>query len=200
VDDDTARAAGLAEAERNMQLLAQIGGRRIAAPPMGAIDRSDLDLFKAAERYRALLELGDKTGVVPMVEVWGFSKCLNRLGEAAFIASESGHPSACILCDVYHLYKGGSPVSALRVLNGAALPVFHVNDYPAITPAEIQDADRVYPGDGIAPLTTILRTLGEIGFHGHLSLELFNKEYYAQDALTVARTGLEKLRAVVEGL
>ena len=200
VDDDAARAAGFAEAARNMELLAAIGGRRIAAPPMGSMDKTDLNLFKAAERYRALLELGDETGVTPMVEVWGFSKSLNRLGEAALIAAESGHPKACILCDVYHLYKGGSPTGALRLLNGAALPVFHVNDYPAIAPADIVDADRVYPGDGIAPLAAILGTLRDIGFDGHLSLELFNKDYYAQDALTVARTGLEKLRAVVEGL
>ena len=200
VDDDKARAAGLAEARRNMEMLAQIDGKHIAAPPWGAHEQSGIDLFKAAERYRALLEIGDETGVVPMVEVWGFSKSLNRLGEAALIAAESGHSKACILCDVYHLYKGGSPVSALSLLNGAALPVFHVNDYPAIAPSAIQDADRVYPGDGIAPLADIFRTLRAIGFDGYLSLELFNKDYYEQDAVLVARTGLEKLRAVVEGL
>ena len=30
-----------------------------------------------------------------------------------------------------------------------------------------------------------------------LSLELFNPEYWQQDALVVARTGLEKMKAVV---
>jgi 2-keto-myo-inositol isomerase len=29
-----------------------------------------------------------------------------------------------------------------------------------------------------------------------LSLELFNRDYWKQDALQVARTGLEKMRAV----
>ena len=54
------------------------------------------------------------------------------------------------------------------------------------------------PGDGIAPLTSILRDMCETGYRGALSLELFNREYWKQDALTVAKTGLQKIRAVVE--
>lgn len=178
VDDAAQRAKGLEEARRNMELVAQLGGRYLAAPPMGATERTDLNLLAAAERYRALLELGERMGVVPMVEVWGFSKTLNRLGEAALIAIESGHPQACILADVYHLYKGGSDPNGLKLLRGAALPLMHVNDYPAQPPREtIGDGDRVYPGDGIAPLTAILRDLREIGFNGALSLELFNESY-----------------------
>lgn len=198
VDDGTTRAKALGEARRCMELLAEIGGQCIAAPPMGATDRADIDYLKAAERYHALLELGEQTGVVPQVEVWGFSQTLSRLGQAALIAIESGHEDACILADVYHLHKGGSPVGGLRLLNGVRMHVFHVNDYPANPPREtITDADRVYPGDGVAPLGPILRALRDIGFRGSLSLELFNKSYYEQDALTVARTGLEKTREAV---
>jgi hypothetical protein len=36
-----------------------------------------------------------------------------------------------------------------------------------------------------------------LGFSGYLSLEVFNREYWKQDALVVARTGLEKMRAAV---
>lgn len=199
VDDAAQRAKGLEEARRNMELVAQLGGRYLAAPPMGATERTDLNLLAAAERYRALLELGERMGVVPMVEVWGFSKTLNRLGEAALIAIESGHPQACILADVYHLYKGGSDPTGLKLLRGEALPLLHVNDYPARPAREtIGDGDRVYPGDGIAPLTAILRDLREIGFQGALSLELFNASYWQQDALTVAKTGLEKTQAAVQ--
>lgn len=198
-DDNTAREAGLAQARHDMELLARLGGRRVAAPPFGVHTAGSpkIDLLAAAERYRVLCELGEKTGVVPMVEVWGFSANLNRLGEAALIALESGHPQACILSDVYHLYKGGSPVDGLTLLSGNRLPVFHVNDYPDIAPAQITDADRVYPGDGVAPLRRILRNLDFAGFRGYLSLELFNEAYYREDPLSVAKTGLEKLKRVV---
>jgi sugar phosphate isomerase/epimerase len=181
-----------------MALVQQIGGKRLAAPPAGATKQADLNLFKAAERYRVLLELGEKMGVVPQVEIWGPSRSLSRLGEAALVAMESGHPQACILPDVYHLYKGGSQLSGLKLLRGTAIHVLHFNDYPAQPPRDaITDAQRVYPGDGIAPLKTILRDLHQIGFRGVLSLELFNRDYWKQDAMTVARIGLEKMRAVV---
>ncbi len=199
VDDDARRAKGLEVAKHDMDLLAQIGGKRLAAPPAGATDQPDLNLLKAAERYRALLELGDKMGVGAQVEVWGFSQLLHRLGQAAYVAIESGHPQACILADVYHLYKGGSDHASLRLLSGASMHVLHMNDYPANPPRDtITDADRVYPGDGIAPLTTLLRDLRNIGYTGALSLELFNESYWKQDALTVAKTGLEKMRAAVQ--
>jgi sugar phosphate isomerase/epimerase len=73
-----------------------------------------------------------------------------------------------------------------------------MNDYPAEPPRdEIADAHRVYPGDGVAPLAGLLRDLRAAGFRGALSLELFNREYWKQDPLTVAKTGLERMRAAV---
>ncbi len=199
VDDEERRKKGLEAARRGMDMVQQLGGKRIAAPPVGATKQANLNLLTAAERYRALLELGEKMGVVPQLELWGFSQTLGRLGEALLVAVESGHPQACVLLDVYHLYKGGSHLSGLRLLNGAALHVLHFNDYPAEPPrTAITDAQRVYPGDGVAPLKSILRDLRAIGFRGVLSLELFNRDYWKQDAALVARTGLEKMRAVVQ--
>jgi sugar phosphate isomerase/epimerase len=199
VDDDARRKQGLERARRDMDLVRQIGGRRIAAPPAGATGQSDLNLLRAAERYRALIETGEKIGVVPQLEVWGFSKSLSRLGEVAMVAIESGHPAACLLPDVYHIYKGGSDFTGLRMLAGDSIHVLHMNDYPGDLPREkTRDADRVYPGDGVAPLTSILRTLLAGGFRGTLSLELFNPTYWKQDPAAVARTGLQKMQAAVQ--
>ena len=63
---------------------------------------------------------------------------------------------------------------------------------------EIKDSFRIFPGDGIAPISKILRTLHDNGAHTTLSLELFNEDYWRQDALKVAQTGLEKMKAAVE--
>ncbi len=198
VDDDAERAKGLEAARRDMDLVRRIGGGRIAAPPSGATNEPGLDLFQAAERYRALLNVGQEIGVVPQLEVWGFSKNLSRLGETVFVAIESGHPQACILPDVYHIYKGGSEFEGLSLLSSTGMHVFHMNDYPAEPPrAEITDAHRVFPGDGVAPLKHILQLLFRNGFSGALSLELFNKDYYRQDPRVVAKTGLQKMQAAV---
>jgi len=198
VDDEARRRRGLETARRDMDMIRQIGGTRMAAPPSGATSQTNLNILQATERYRALCELGQEIGVSPQAEIWGHSRSLNRLGEAALVAIESSHPRACILADVYHLHKGGSGFGGLKLLNGSSLQVFHMNDYPAMPGrADITDAHRVYPGDGVAPLLDMLRDLRRIGFRGVLSLELFNREYWRQDAFAVARTGLEKMRAVV---
>lgn len=199
VDDDARRAKGMEEAKRSMDLVRRLGGKRLAAPPVGATDRADLDLNRIAERYRALLELGDSMDVTPQVEVWGFSKTLSRLGPAMLVALESAHPRACVLADVYHLFKGGSGFEGTRLLSAAAMQVFHVNDYPAgISREMITDAHRVYPGDGVAPLDRLFRDLRDLGFSGVLSLELFNREYWQQDPALVVKTGLQKMKLAVD--
>jgi 2-keto-myo-inositol isomerase len=200
VNDASRRKRGLEDARRSMDLVRQIGGKRMAAPPAGATDLA-LDLSVVTDRYRKLLELGDRFEVAPEVELWGFSKTLTRLSDAAWVAIQSDHPRACVLPDVFHLYKGGSGFEGMRLLGPDAYHVIHVNDYPAQPPrARITDAQRVFPGDGIAPYKNILRTMRMAGFHGVLSLELFNREYWKRDPLTVARTGLEKMRALVRSL
>ena len=199
VDDDARRAKGLERAKREMDIVAQLGGKRFAAPPAGATDLPKLDILKAAERYRALLEVGDEIGVVPQMELWGFSKNLNRLGECVCVAVETGHPKACVLADVYHLHKGGSDYRGMHLLGQTATHVFHMNDFPADPPREkIDDSYRVYPGDGIGPLPEMLRTLRDTGGLKVLSLELFNRQYWAQDPLEVAKTGLARMKATAE--
>jgi sugar phosphate isomerase/epimerase len=73
-----------------------------------------------------------------------------------------------------------------------------MNDYPGPIPREqLQDKDRIYPGDGVAPLKVVLTHLKNMTGTKILSLELFNRDYWQQDPLTVAKTGLEKMRSVV---
>lgn len=197
VDDPDRRKKGLEAARRGMDLVHQVGGKRLAAPPVGATDRPLSDLYRIAERYRALLELGDQIGVVPEAEIWGPSKTLSRLGEAAFVAIEAHHPKACILPDVYHLYRGGSDFGSIGLLGPKSFFVLHCNDYPAQPPrSQLTDADRVYPGDGAAPLGELLSALSRGGFTVTLSLELFNRKLWAQDPLEVAKTGLEKMKSL----
>jgi 2-keto-myo-inositol isomerase len=206
VEDAGRRKQGLEQAKRDMDMVQQVGGTHLAAPPVGATGgaskRDDprftkpiVDLLAAADRYRALLELGKSMGVTPIVEVWGFSKTLKRLGEVTLVAMECGNPDGCVLPDIYHLYKGGSDFAGLQLLAPSAIGIFHVNDYPKIDRDRIVDADRVYPGDGVAPLKEIFATLRAMGYRGYLSLELFNRGYWKQDPHTVAKTGLEKMKA-----
>jgi sugar phosphate isomerase/epimerase len=55
----------------------------------------------------------------------------------------------------------------------------------------------VFPGDGIAPIADITRGFLQVGATPVLSLELFNRDYWAMDALEAAKIGLAKMKASV---
>ncbi|MEZ6152214.1 MAG: sugar phosphate isomerase/epimerase family protein [Pirellulaceae bacterium] len=197
VDDEQKRKQGLEQCRRDMEIVRDLGGHRIAAPPVGATGEPKIDLDVVAQRYVRLIEIGAECDVAPQVELWGFSSNMAKLQEVLYVAAAANHPNACLLLDVYHMYKGGSDFTNIGFVPGTKLHCLHMNDYPA-TPAlaDIKDADRVYPGDGVAPIAEILHALVANGFHGTLSLELFNREYWKLPALEVAKTGLEKMKRV----
>lgn len=198
VDDDQTRKKAMEQMKKEMDMAAGLGCKRIAATGKGLPENPATSLDTMAQRYRAVLEMGDETGVLPILELWGFQKKLDRVSEVTYIAMESGHKKANILLDVFHLYRGQTPLDTLSLLNPAHVDILHMNDYPAALAAgSITDADRIYPGDGVAPIKRILKTLKRHDKPLVLSAELFNKAYYKQDALTVAKTCLEKMKKVV---
>lgn len=197
VEDDTQRAAGFKQLEEEMNILAQLGCKRIAAPPAGVKKDPPLDLFKAGERYKQALDLGRKTGVMPQLEFWGASGTLFHLGQALAVAAAANDPDARLLPDIYHLFRGGSGFDGLKLLRGEVIEIFHFNDFVNTKPvAEQTDADRIYPGEGNAPWADVIQLLRNAGGTKVISLELFNRDYWKQDPLLVAKTGLQKMRAL----
>lgn len=192
-DDDEQRKAGFKQMKEEMEIMAELGCPRIAAPAAGV--RSTPDLFKVGERYRELLELGRATGVRPQLEIWGAS-VFHHIGQALMAVAVANDPEARILPDVYHLFRGNSGFESLKMVDGKLIEVFHMNDYPGdIAREQMEDKDRIYPGDGIAPLKQVAADLKAMSGEKILSLELFNREYWKQDPLTVARTGLQKMKS-----
>lgn len=189
---------GLDEMKREMDMASALGSRCIAATALGIdkINRNDFEKYSCL--YRRLLEYGDSVHVRPLLEVWG-AGALNQLSDAACIALGTGHPKASMLLDFYHLYRGDNSFDSLHLINGSELPVFHINDYPAVpVRCELSDADRVYPGDGICPFDKLLPLLYETGFRGALSLELFNPAYWSgADVRQSLQTGYEKVKTVI---
>ena len=199
VDDEEKRKAALIDLEEEMKMVAALGCRRIAAPPAGVNRDKPIDVEKTAARYHEILSLGRKYKVMPQLEFWGASGTLYNFSQALAIAAAANDRDARILPDVYHLFRGGSGFDGLNLVSGKVIEVIHINDYPANKPVNEQaDSDRVYPGDGAAPLKQILRDLKNMGGTKVLSLELFNKTYWSQDAMLVAKTGLQKMRSLVK--
>lgn len=196
-DDEARRAASMEKLKADMDKVAQIGGKRIAVPP-GNSRAAAVSLDNAARYYREALEMGEKMGVQPLLELWGTHPVLGPLSHGIYVTVAAGRPDASLLLDLFHLYKSGTPFAALKQINGASLHVMHLNDYPQAADAStLNDSNRIYPGDGVAPLPQIFRDLRDNGFRGYFSLELFNKEYWTKSADDNLKTAMDKIRATV---
>lgn len=144
------------------------------------------------------MALGRETGVMPQLEFWGSSPVLWHMGQVLMIAAVANDKDVRILPDIYHMFRGESGFETLKMLDGNMIEIFHMNDYLDSKPrAEQEDADRIYPGDGAAPTEQILTTLKNMGGEKVLSLELFNRSYWAEDPMHVAKTGLKKMKNLV---
>ena len=195
--DPTVRAAGMEETKRDMALLAEMGCPNVAASMFGA--RFDKERYigpvSAEYFYNAKNWLG-----VGGIFVYGHnthSVNLSRLEDALDVLKMLNRPDAAVLADVYHTYRGGSSFAAYRSLSSSTLPVLHVNDYPATPQREkLVDANRVWPGDGIAPWSEIFANLAAAGADPWLSIELFNPEYWKTTPADTLDVGCGKLLRV----
>ena len=82
-ENDADRTEGIAEARRAFAMAQTVGCKFVAAPPWGLTDVTGMDLFGIAKRYGELIDIGAEYGVMPLLEYWGHSKTLGKLGEAA---------------------------------------------------------------------------------------------------------------------
>lgn len=185
----------LDEVKRRLEQSAAVGAQfAIAGPPPGKADRD-----MGARHYSELLDLGRTFGVRPAFEYLGFVEDINTIEDAIDIVVRSQHPDATVVVDPFHCYRGGGAIESLSKLRPWQIAISHFNDCPAVPAANLQqDSDRVFPGDGVVDLGLYCDQLSGVGYAGWLSLELFREDLWAQDPLSVATLGLEKMRAAAE--
>jgi 2-keto-myo-inositol isomerase len=186
----------LDDCKRRMAQAVELGSPYIVASPPQQV----VDLNRASDRFRGLIEIGAQLGVLPSMEFLGFVDGIKNVASAWAIAAGTGDPRASVVADVFHMMRGGGSIDDLLTLKGDRIACFHINDLPAEPdPLTQKDENRVMVGDGIADLPRVIANLRTIGYCGPLSLELFNSELWRQDPLHVAKIGLARIRALVEG-
>lgn len=189
--DQTKFDAALDVARRRLDMARELGVVRIVAGP----PRGKVPLEVAVDRYRELLEVSIAHGVPASVEFLGFVEGVHTLEFAWAICAGAAMAEGTITPDAWHMYRGGSNFQTLDEIPPDHISCFHWNDAPAQPAREQQDdSHRVYPGDGIMDLKALADQLRAKDWHGVLSLELFNRDYWKQDPLSVAQTGLAKMK------
>jgi len=132
-----------------------------------------------------------------MIEFIRTSTHLATLSSSLKVIREAAHPNVRPMLDFFHFWSGLSKFEDLDLLEPGELAHTHFQDL-LDTPRELINNDsRLIPGDGIAPVVSIIRKLVEKQYTGALSVELFRAEFVQGDAFEVATEIKRKCEAVM---
>lgn len=135
-----------------------------------------------------------RVGVGVAFEFLGFADCPIATPEAA-AAAVDGIDDVRLVVDSCHWHASGS--RSLDPISIDRLAMVHLNDAPAKPPREIEDADRLLPGEGVIRLAQLVAMLRERGYRGPWSLETFNPDYWDDSPDAVAQRGHARLEALL---
>ena len=192
-----ARAASLEIWRRRCEQFATLGLDKLYCPSITtrAVTAEDFAATPACIR-----EIGDITrgfGLTAMIEFARTSTHLATLPSTLRVIREAEHAAVRPMLDFFHFYSGLSKLEDLDLLEPGELAHVHFQDLLDGPRELIDNNSRLIPGDGIAPVVPILRTLASKGYRDALSVELFRAELVEGDPFTVAQEIKEKCEAVM---
>lgn len=192
-----ARAASLETWKKRCEQFATLGIKKTYCPSV-TNRKVTMDDYKATPGcIREAGDIAKQFNITGMIEFARTSTHMATLSTSLKMIREAGHPNVRPMMDFFHFWSGLSKFEDLHLLQQDELVHCHFQD-TADVPKELYDNNsRLIPGDGIAPLTKILRKLAEKGYSGSLSVELFRQELVNGDPQEVAAEIKRKCDAVM---
>ncbi len=84
----------------------------------------------------------------------------------------TGRANIGFLLDCYHTHAAETPLAEIARTPRARLLYLHVNDAKPVPPAEVLDADRLIPGEGVIDLSGWFRAVAATGYDGAVAPEV----------------------------
>jgi 2-keto-myo-inositol isomerase len=157
---------------------------------------SDKEVYE--ESVKVLREISNrfkKYKVKFAFEFLGFSWCsVSTLEQDIEIVKAVNRNNIGLVLDTFHFYVGGSAMDSIKKIDKENLYILHMNDAEDLPKQSLQDAHRLYPGEGVIPLKEIISKLKEIRYDGPVSIEMFRPEYWTHPAEEVAEKGIEAIK------
>ena len=195
VEPGDVRARSLEELKWKVELAQAIGCDRIVAPSTGTGQYTLDDYKRGVDNLREAGDIARPFGVSIMLEFTRTSRFAASLPTALKLVREANHPNVRVMMDTYHFWGGISKFEDLELLRDGELHHLHFEDVPADPPRELLgQPNRVFPGDGTAPLRRIVELLKRKKYAGPASLEMFDPAIQSMDPYDVAR----RARAAIE--
>jgi 4-hydroxyphenylpyruvate dioxygenase len=188
------RARNFVRAERKFDLMAELGTdlllvcSNVSPLALGGIDR-------AAADFRELGERANARGLRVGFEALAWGKHVSDYRDAWEIVRRADHPNIGIILDSFHILAPGFPTSAIRSIPGDRIFLVQLADAPQLELDVLSWSrhHRSFPGQGDLPVGDFMDALAATGYRGPLSLEIFNDEFRAGLATTVAVDGYRSL-------
>jgi len=188
-----ARENALVAAEARAEMAAAVGSPVLIACASGGTG----DPAQAARDFQAICDIGAKFGVVMALEYIGAFEQYHDIKSGLELVRAADHPNGKLLIDIFHSFRGGTTVEDFKLPRGDEVALVHLNDVPAGDIMQMNDSHRVLPGEGVLPLREALGYLGDNGYAGALSVEVFSEELWALPPAETARRAYEATAALL---
>lgn len=97
-----------------------------------------------------------------------------RMDEMLALAKDCG-PNAGLLLDSWHWHHAKATADDIIRAGRDGIVHVHINDAPDLPPEQIQDNQRLMPGEGVIDLNGFFRALKRIGYADAMSVEVFGR-------------------------
>ena len=167
--------------------------------PEGATEEDVI--AESVKVLRELSEIAAEDDVDLAFEFLGFPHIsVSTLGLCWKIVRETDRPNIGLVLDTFHFHAGGSRLDEIDGVDKDKIFIFHINDAEARERSELEDAHRLFPGEGVIPLKDILERLHRIGYDDMVSIELFRPEYWELPADELGARSFESVSRVLRGI
>jgi 4-hydroxyphenylpyruvate dioxygenase len=198
---DGPRARAFARAERKFDVMQELGCdllmicSNVSPDSLGGIDRAAADLHELGERAA-------KRGLRIAFEALAWGRHINDYRDSWEAVRRADHPAVGLVLDTFHILARKTDLGAIRAIPKDRIFLVQVADAPMLQMDYLSWSRhyRNFPGQGDLPLVNFMQALAVTGYDGPLSLEIFNDQFRAGSARSVAVDGHRSLRFLQDQL
>ena len=188
------RARVFQRAERKFDLMQELGCdllmicSNVSPESLGGIDRAAADLREIGERAA-------KRGLRIGFEALAWGRHINDYRDAWEAVRRADHPAVGLVLDTFHILARNTDLGAIRAIPPDRIFLVQVADAPILAMDYLSWSRhyRNFPGQGGLPLPEFMHALLATGYASLLSLEIFNDQFRAGSARSVAIDGHRSL-------
>jgi len=190
-----------ARAERKFDLMAELGCdlllvcSNVSPHSLGGIDRAAADL-------RALGERAARRGMKVGFEALAWGRHINDYRDAWEAVRRADHKAIGLVLDTFHIFARNTDLKRIGAIPRDRIFLVQVADAPLLDMDSLSWSRhfRNFPGQGELPLLDFMEALQATGFDDLLSLEIFNDQFRAGSARSVAVDGQRSLLFLLDQL